>query len=38
VESTRTKKGAAWVLAFVDGVVLSADYYPYAARRPVTAS
>jgi 8-oxo-(d)GTP phosphatase len=38
VESTRTKKGAAWVLGFVDGAVVSADYYPYAARRPVTAS
>ena len=38
VDSTRTKKGAAWVLGFVDGAVLSADYYPHAARRPVTAS
>ena len=38
VKSTRTKKGAAWVLGFVDGTVLSADYYPHAARRPVIAS
>jgi 8-oxo-dGTP diphosphatase len=39
VASTRTKKGAAWVLGFVDGALLSADYYADAARRPpVTAS
>ena len=30
--SAETKKAAAWVLSFVDGVVVSADYYPYAGR------
>lgn len=38
LETTRTKKAAAWVLGFVDGVVVSADYYPHAAAAPVSAS
>jgi 8-oxo-dGTP diphosphatase len=37
VESTETKKGAAWVLCFVDGAIASADHYP-APRPPVSAS
>lgn len=32
LHSTRTRKGAAWVLSFADGVLLSADYYDRAAR------
>jgi 8-oxo-dGTP diphosphatase len=31
-DSSETKKGAGWVLGFVDGNVVSADYYPRAAR------
>ena len=31
VRSSDTKKGAAWVLAVVDGTVVSADYYEDAA-------
>jgi 8-oxo-dGTP pyrophosphatase MutT (NUDIX family) len=32
VPSSNTRKGAAWVLSFVDGAVVSADYYYDAAR------
>jgi 8-oxo-(d)GTP phosphatase len=32
VAETRTRKGAAWVLSFVDGEVAAADYYGAAAR------
>jgi 8-oxo-(d)GTP phosphatase len=38
VHSSRTKKAAAWVLGFVDGTVVSADYYPHAAAAKITAS
>jgi 8-oxo-dGTP diphosphatase len=38
VPTTRTKKAAAWVLGFVDGTVVSADYYPHAAAPQITAS
>ena len=27
LEDTRARKGAAWVLSFADGAVVSADYY-----------
>ena len=32
VRSTDTKKAASWVLSFVDGAVIAADYYPPPAR------
>ena len=32
LRSTATRKGAAWVLSFADGALLSADYYRDAAR------
>ncbi len=31
-ESVATRKGAVWILAVADGVVVSADYYGRAAR------
>ena len=32
VRSTETRKGAAWVLSFADGELVSADYYGGASR------
>ena len=32
VRSAETRKAAAWVLSFVDGAVVAADYYPNAGR------
>lgn len=32
VRSAETKKAGAWVLSFVDGAAVSADYYPHAGR------
>lgn len=38
VVSGETRKGAAWVLSFADGAVVSADAYPDATRRPAGRS